>query len=539
MDRTKAKRAAQRGQMTKLTQKAATVQQKTDYTPDDVDLLTCTIQGIKDKLILLNTYDDQLLEAAAKDEECTAIIIEADDYSTTIKEKLALFQSTLTRARAPDLESPADTTNASRDPTHGHPKKVHLPKLTLTRFSGDILQWQSFMDSFCAAVDSDAGLDSIQKFQYLRAQLTDDAAKVIDGLALTSANYTEAMALLRERYGQAHKVRSALMKALWELPKPADDLVSLRTFFDCLQGYIRGLAALGKAEESYGDLLVPIIQEKLPGKFRQLIAREHGNKEWTLADLRRSIAREIDAMEAGNIPCGESQAEYSTPATTQAFLTHTAKYKGQASHHPPSGTRQKTCAFCKGTHFSAECRKVPDVDKRLDIVRRDHMCFNCLGNHQAIRCRSTKRCFKCQRKHHTALCKQSGDTGAKPALNTPSGDISTGDKPTTTDNKATTTASIDSQQVLHVHSPSTTAPQHNTSVLLKTAIADVSSGKQSTSATILFDEGATRSFITQELAQKLHIRPMGQTQMQIAAFGSQPQQRTFDIAKIAVRTKFG
>ena len=80
---------------------------------------------------------------------------------------------------------------------------------------------------------------------------------------------------------------------------------------------------MGKAEESCGDLLVPVIQEKLPSNLRQLITREHGNKEWTLAQLRHSINREIDVMEAGDGPHPiESQAEYSTTATAQAFLTH-------------------------------------------------------------------------------------------------------------------------------------------------------------------------------------------------------------------------
>ena len=209
------------------------------------------------------------------------------------------------------------------------------------------------IDTFKAARDSDCALDAVQKFQYLRSQLSGDAAKVIEGLALTSVNYKEAMTLLRERYGQPHKVRSALMKALWELPKPAEDIVSLRTFYDCLQSYIRGLAALGKTEESYGDLLVPIIiEEKLPSNLRQLIAREHGNKEWTLTELRHSINREIDAMEAGDVPHTiESQAEYSTPATAQAFLTHTTKPRSNATKAAPCNTPENLCILQGNTFF--------------------------------------------------------------------------------------------------------------------------------------------------------------------------------------------
>ena len=368
--------------MTKLTTKAETIVTKSKLTPEDTTLLTCTTEGIKEKLALLHTFDDQLIDAV--DDNCEGIIIKADDYTTSIKEKIASFESALQCARAP-RETSAATLSQAPDSTHdttpSHPKKVNLPKLTLTGFSGDILQWQNFIDTFKAAIDSDSALDAVQKFQYLRSQLSGDAAKVTEGLALTSANYKEAMTLLRERYGQPHKVRSALMKALWELPKPAEDIVSLRTFYDCLQSYIRGLAALGKTEESYGDLLVPIIQEKLPSNLHQLIAREHGSKEWTLTELHHTINREIDAIEAGDVPCTiESQAEYSTPATAQAFLTHTTKPRSNATKPHPA-TRLRTCAFCKGTHFSAECLKVPEVDKRLATVHRDRLCFNCLRKH--------------------------------------------------------------------------------------------------------------------------------------------------------------
>ena len=42
-----------------------------------------------------------------------------------------------------------------------------LPKLNLPTFSGNPLSWQSFWDSFDAAVNSNTALDGIQKFNYL------------------------------------------------------------------------------------------------------------------------------------------------------------------------------------------------------------------------------------------------------------------------------------------------------------------------------------------------------------------------------------
>ena len=42
-----------------------------------------------------------------------------------------------------------------------------LPKLTLPTFSGDTLMWQSFKDSFDAAVHNCPSISKMQKFNYL------------------------------------------------------------------------------------------------------------------------------------------------------------------------------------------------------------------------------------------------------------------------------------------------------------------------------------------------------------------------------------
>ena len=57
-------------------------------------------------------------------------------------------------------------------------------------------------------------------------------------------------------------------------------------------------------------------------------------------------------------------------------------------------------------------------------------------------------------------------------------------------------------------------------VLLKTAVAKVTSGIYTVDANILFDEGAQRSFVTRDLANKLQLQTSGTEEVQLAAFGS-------------------
>ena len=126
----------------------------------------------------------------------------------------------------------------------------------------------------------------VQKFNYLRAQLQGDAARVIVGLPLTTVNYNNAMTLFTERFGQPHKMISAHMQALLDVTIPVNSLPSLQLFYDTIEGHIRGLAALGKSEELYGALLIPIILAKLLIDIQKNLAHEHGSLEWTLSDLK-------------------------------------------------------------------------------------------------------------------------------------------------------------------------------------------------------------------------------------------------------------
>ncbi len=75
-----------------------------------------------------------------------------------------------------------------------------LPKLNLRVFSGNPLDWQCFWDSFDAAVHRNPSLNGIKKFNYLKAQLKDEALHSIMGFQLTNSNYEQAVTLLMDNH---------------------------------------------------------------------------------------------------------------------------------------------------------------------------------------------------------------------------------------------------------------------------------------------------------------------------------------------------
>lgn len=78
---------------------------------------------------------------------------------------------------------------------------MKLPKLSLKGFNGDLTKWISLWDTFESAVHNNPTLTSVDKFNYLHSLLESLAAEAISGLTLTSANYEEAIAILKRRFG--------------------------------------------------------------------------------------------------------------------------------------------------------------------------------------------------------------------------------------------------------------------------------------------------------------------------------------------------
>ena len=422
---------------------------------------------------------------------------------------------------------------------------TRLPKLTLPTFSGNPLMWQTFWDSFSAAVHSNNSLTGVQKFNYLRAQVTDEAAQSIAGFPLTNINYEHSIALLRERFGQTQKIVNAHMQALLTIPNPVNSMTSLRSFHDSVENHIRGLSALGQSRDSYGALLVPIILGKLPVEIKQNLARDHPAFEWSIDELREAILKEIRIFEAGVHITPHSLTD--PPSMTATF------YAGapQPHHKTNRGGKDRVCVYCKGTHSATNCNVITDHHKRLEYIKKEGLCFNCLAKHRVAQCTSRNRCKQCTRKHHTSVCEayanrkpplMSGQPSNQP--NQQGGtNVTEAKQNTTTTPVCTTPASNPSTPVtttLTSNPQSSVLFNLNDSVcLLKTAVTEVKSDKTSAIANVLFDEGAQRSFISQQLADVLQLTPSRQENITLAPFGADtmtPQSLSVTSIKVVAKT---
>ena len=95
---------------------------------------------------------------------------------------------------------------------------TRIPKLQLPHFKGDVTKWNSFWDGFDSAIHSNGALNKIDKYNYLNSLLEGPAARAVQGLTLTEANYDSAIELLKSRFGKPQQV--IMHQSILALPIP-------------------------------------------------------------------------------------------------------------------------------------------------------------------------------------------------------------------------------------------------------------------------------------------------------------------------------
>jgi len=101
---------------------------------------------------------------------------------------------------------------------------------------------------------------------------------------------------------------------------------------------------LGKSEQAYGDLLVPVVLGKLSKDNKENLARGSRSREWTFSQLMLAILREIEILETG---ISNSQKS----PITAVFLVDSKPPQDRKSHDK----RPQPCVFYKGSHTANQC----------------------------------------------------------------------------------------------------------------------------------------------------------------------------------------
>lgn len=382
--------------------------------------------------------------------------------------------------------------------SHSSKPNIRLPKIALPFFSGNVLEWVEFFECFLASVN-DTDLTDIEKFAYLRGQLSGDALSTISGLSLTNNNYKVALSLLKDRFGDTNVLIRAHIRELLKL-----DLVtnnnkdSLKKFVDKILVQTRSLESLGVTQNHFDIFLSEIVLSRIPFHLKMTYAKLDTNDQ-TLTQLIEILKKEIKGIDLAKNSYLERDVKFQPNTNRTNFSTPLKSIPPKKHESMSFSTTAKsfTCGICKtASHRTQNCRKLVDVeiDKRLELIKLNHLCFNCLGPHQIKSCQSHMRCTRCHKNHHSLLHR---DVPHKTAAEE-------------------TTVSCNAS----VQSTETFVPTVNLSLQTK------QNGHVLAGA--LLDSGSHRSFVCSQLCDELKYRTVNRRSYSITGFNGQKVEGEFD-----------
>ena len=468
---------------------------------ENYDKKLAEVIKLDDKIVESITVQDdaekELGDVLVRTDSNTAVITKANFYL-----KKASQPPPSTHSKVKEEESArSDSSSKNENPS------IKLPKMVLEKFDGKVQNWRSFWNRFETSIDNKDYLNEVDKFNYLLGLLSDDAKECVSGLDLTDENYEEAKRILNDRFGNPQVVIAAHMESLVNLPAVTSlsNVSQLRKMYDQVEVSIRNLKSLNMPPASYGALLIPVLNEKIPEELRVIISREFKDNLWNLEDMIEVVKAELHARERCStvtLNGGRKKKGDSPGSTTENFFMES---KG-------------LCVYCRKSHSHSKCTKVTSLKARLNILRRQGRCYKCLKKgHITPDCPNTSYiCIKCSTDgHHVSLCP--GPRTEVPGGGTP--------EPVNTDNAG-------------VETNVTFTDSHN-DVLLQTAVGEVAAvGKEKfRTARLLFDNCSKRTYIIDRLRKQLDLKKIRTENLIVHTFGDKSERRQHDVVAMTVRPK--
>ena len=172
--------------------------------------------------------------------------------------------------------SPTKTRDSCVKP---EPTPITLPEVRAPLFDGTLENWTYFYDTFSSTVDRNENLTKVQKFQYLRSSITGQAARSIQSLELTEANYPIALTTLKEKFNCPLRIcmrHWELMRNYPEIKRETPEAIK-----DLLQTISVNLKALEKLGQPVTSdvVLIELLATKLPSSSMRKWQRTLLNQE--------------------------------------------------------------------------------------------------------------------------------------------------------------------------------------------------------------------------------------------------------------------
>ena len=278
---------------------------------------------------------------------------------------------------------------------------LSLPRVDIPKFNGDPCEYQTFITTFDQVICNIINDDQV-KLTRLLQYMTGDAAIALRSCALIggSSGYAQAREVLKSRFGSSHLVAQRVINDLRngktvssaaEVRKLADDLT---TAYQILSKIGANMYSEVNNQHFIQDILTR-CHPQVRNRWRKF-ALDNFELKREYPDFKQFVTfAEKLAREACDPVYGY-----------EAMKTTKVNFVSDYSKSP--SLLDDRCVACKGSHSLTQCGQFKAMRpyQRLQLVRRNHLCFGCLSKtHMIATCDKSRTCNVdgCNSKHNASL----------------------------------------------------------------------------------------------------------------------------------------
>ena len=453
--------------------------------PPDGEVDACLLHQYEEQLSDLNTELANVLHELLSHEEDDSTLSE---QQTRLSQTLFDVRLKIRRLLQKHQGAPSLSSNGTG---------VKLPKLSVPTFDGNIVNWRSFWEQFTISVHDRANLSLSEKLTYLKHAVKDGAAKhVVEGLSASGNQYEEAIDCLCKRYDRPRLLHQTHVRAIVDAPSLKDGSgKELRRLHDTANQHLRALKAMDC--EPSGQFITSLLELKLdPTTMFEWQKYSQGST---------GIPHFSTLLEFLNLRAQASES--SVPELVKKHRSEALTPKRTFHARPVTSMTAAVDDYCfvcnTGKHPLYGCPKFRSLphDRMMSLLKSNGLCLNCLKpGHFLKECTSTHRCRKCQKPHHTLLHVEA------PIERREKSDV-----------LSTTVPLSSGANPVHSH-VAQTGSKTRQFLLMTCRVLVMSPDGFTTQARALLDSASSASFVSERLAQHLHL-PRHRRQAQITGVG--------------------
>lgn len=311
---------------------------------------------------------------------------------------------------------------------------LHLPKLKLKTFSGDMAEFPSFHQMFVSAVHANRSLNNTDKFNFLISVLSGAALELIEDIPVVPDNYHIAYNIVLERYNNKREQAFSHWQKIESFAAlPYEDANSLRNLLLTFKKNLSVLTTMGLETDKWDFILSYMLLNRLDAQTRKSFEQQHASNDIPkYEDLKSFIEKQCVALDAA-ASCSSKSIITSKNINKSQFSNTVRKNKDNFQTASKKSTffvnaqENNVCFLCNANHIIFHCPtfKSKNPAQRFDIIKQKKACINCLAtSHTINKCSSTKRCRICQKMHHSLLHFEDKKCNSIPASSSLISDVS-------------------------------------------------------------------------------------------------------------------